>query len=65
MVQCKKCGAINPDNAEYCQECGGRFKKFGQVTGNPIIDTIIWIIAVILIVGLFSNFILGPLFSLM
>ena len=22
MVYCQKCGSENPDNADYCQECG-------------------------------------------
>lgn len=73
MVKCKKCDTKNPDTAEYCQECGTQLlkleykkedKKFGEFTGNTIIDTIIWILIVLIVVGLFANYVLGPIFSL-
>jgi predicted amidophosphoribosyltransferase len=72
MVKCKKCSKNNPDIAEYCQECGTplkkpedkKDKKFGEFTGNTIIDTIIWILIVLIVGGLFVNYVLGPIFSL-
>lgn len=69
MVKCKKCGKNNPDIAEYCQECGTPLKKpddkkFGEFTGNTIINTIIWILIVLIVGDLFVNYVLGPIFSL-
>lgn len=64
MPKCKKCGEDNPINADYCQECGSKIKKFGEFTGHTIIDTIIWIVIVLLIGGIFGDYILGPIFSL-
>lgn len=73
MLECKQCGKNNPDMAEYCQECGTQLqksedkkedKKFGEFTGNTIIDTIIWIVIVLIVGGLFANYVLGPIFLL-
>lgn len=72
MVKCKKCGINNPDMAEYCQECGTQLqkpqvkkdKKFGEFTGNTIIDTIIWVMIILIVASLFGHYVLGPLFSL-
>lgn len=63
MVECKTCGKQNPSSSIYCQECGSKIKRFGEFSGNRLIDTIIWIVIVMVIVGLFNSFILGPLFS--
>ena len=64
-MKCKSCGKINSESAVYCLECGDRLKRFGEFSGNRIIDTIIWIVVVVLIVGLFNGFVLGPLLSLL
>ncbi|BDZ68270.1 zinc-ribbon domain-containing protein [Methanobacterium ferruginis] len=71
MVKCKKCGKENPNIAEYCQECGTplekledkKDKKFGEFTGNTIIDTIIWILIILVGCDLFVNYIIGPILS--
>ncbi len=36
MVYCQKCGALNEDNALYCQECGG--KMGAEVVERVVIE---------------------------
>lgn len=45
-MKCSKCGSENPENAVYCQQCGGSLsvKKFGEFTNSTFINTILWMI---------------------
>ncbi|MFW6320105.1 MAG: zinc-ribbon domain-containing protein [Bacillota bacterium] len=54
MKHCEYCGEENPDNAEYCSNCGNRFDNvvYSSVDDSPIGCLLFIIILIWPIVGL-------------
>ncbi|MFX0117486.1 MAG: DUF2116 family Zn-ribbon domain-containing protein, partial [Candidatus Hodarchaeota archaeon] len=36
VKHCPKCGAANEDDADFCSECGNRFRKPAQEPSKPV-----------------------------
>lgn len=59
------CGALNPENAQYCQGCGNTLNKkdakhYLILTGKTVLATIMGLF----IGGILAIFFVGPLFVL-
>jgi len=52
MVKCK-CGALNPDDAKYCQKCGASLNKQIKSTENketnPALTTILVLVVLVIL----------------
>lgn len=61
---CHKCGDSNPDEAQFCLNCGERFEDKKQISSSPISHSVVKrypslrrIATVYLILGIILNFI--------
>ena len=59
IVECKKCGIKNLDNAQYCQECGENLKKkeSSSSTTTLILVGILIVVLIFIVIILHDNLI--------